>query len=261
MVRVHRDRPRSALTLVLVQFDVFKSRLPEFQLVLRRAELALRSASRWPSTKILHEFGHGLSCKHFGGECHEMGVMFLVLTPCLYCNVSDSWMLPNSWHRAAIGAAGMYVEAGAGVDLHVHLVVQRAGAAQLHLPERRCSSARSARSCSTPTRCCGTTATTSSATSSKFRTCGRRRARFSIASSASGASASKSPKIRSCRKRHQMALRPLHGRLGHLSLGGPLSILFFLNKVFEPYGLKVLGQAIALASIYGLLVQPLVKLV
>ena len=61
-------------------------------------------------TKVLHEFGHGLSCKHFGGECHEMGVMILVLTPCLYCNVSDSWMLPNKWHRAAIGAAGMYVE-------------------------------------------------------------------------------------------------------------------------------------------------------
>src|SRR4029079_11133257 len=25
-------------------------------------------------------------------------------------NVSDSWMLPNKWHRAFIGAAGMYVE-------------------------------------------------------------------------------------------------------------------------------------------------------
>ena len=61
-------------------------------------------------TKVLHEFGHGLSCKHFGGECHEMGIMVLVLTPCLYCNVSDSWMLPNKWQRAMIGAAGMYVE-------------------------------------------------------------------------------------------------------------------------------------------------------
>ena len=61
-------------------------------------------------TKVIHEFGHGLTCKHFGGECHEMGVMFLVLTPCLYCNVSDSWMLPNKWQRASIGAAGMYVE-------------------------------------------------------------------------------------------------------------------------------------------------------
>ncbi|HEV7221080.1 MAG TPA: hemolysin D, partial [Pirellulales bacterium] len=56
------------------------------------------------------EFGHGLTCKHFGGECHEMGVLVLVLTPCLYCNVSDSWMLPNKWHRIAIGAGGMYIE-------------------------------------------------------------------------------------------------------------------------------------------------------
>ena len=61
-------------------------------------------------TKILHEFGHGLSCKHYGGECHEMGMMLLVFTPCLYCDVSDSWMLPSKWKRAAIGAAGMYVE-------------------------------------------------------------------------------------------------------------------------------------------------------
>jgi putative peptide zinc metalloprotease protein len=60
--------------------------------------------------KICHEFGHGLSCKKFGGECHEMGLMFLVFTPCLYCNVSDSWMLPNKWQRVFIGAAGMYVE-------------------------------------------------------------------------------------------------------------------------------------------------------
>ena len=25
--------------------------------------------------KVIHEFGHGLSCKAFGGECHEMGVL------------------------------------------------------------------------------------------------------------------------------------------------------------------------------------------
>ena len=38
-----------------------------------------------------------------------------------------------------------------------------------------------------------------------------------------------------------------------------LSILFFLNKVFEPYGLKILGQMIALMSLYGLIVMPFVK--
>jgi putative peptide zinc metalloprotease protein len=98
-----------ALTLVMVQFDVFRSRLPAFQQFFN-IHNAMWLGVALAFSKVLHEFGHGLTCKRFGGECHEMGVMFLVLTPCLYCNVSDSWMLPNKWHRAAIGAAGMYVE-------------------------------------------------------------------------------------------------------------------------------------------------------
>ncbi|MEE2642812.1 MAG: hemolysin D [Planctomycetota bacterium] len=99
----------SAAILVTVQFDVFTSKLPSFQ--------QFFAGENWiwifvilGCTKVLHEFGHGLSCKRFGGECHEMGVMLLVFTPCLYCNVSDSWMLPSKWKRAAIGAAGMYIE-------------------------------------------------------------------------------------------------------------------------------------------------------
>jgi putative peptide zinc metalloprotease protein len=99
----------SALSLVLVKFDVFQSKLPEFHQFFNLKN-ALWLSIALGVTKVIHEFGHGLTCKHFGGECHEMGVMLLVLTPCLYCNVSDSWMLPNKWHRAAIGAAGMYIE-------------------------------------------------------------------------------------------------------------------------------------------------------
>jgi len=60
--------------------------------------------------KVLHELGHALSCKHFGAECHELGLMLLVFAPCLYCNVSDAWTLPARWQRIAISAAGMYVE-------------------------------------------------------------------------------------------------------------------------------------------------------
>jgi putative peptide zinc metalloprotease protein len=99
----------SAVAQVTVQFSTFRSRLPAFH------EFFNFYNGLWLLVvlgviKVLHEFGHGLTCKHFGGECHEMGIMILVLTPCLYCNVSDSWMLPNKWHRAAIGAGGMYVE-------------------------------------------------------------------------------------------------------------------------------------------------------
>ncbi|MCE5266546.1 MAG: hypothetical protein LLG00_01490 [Planctomycetaceae bacterium] len=99
----------AALLLVAVQFDVFRAKLPEFHQFFS-IHNAFLLALTLGVTKVLHEFGHGLSCTHFGGECHEMGVMILVLTPCLYCNVSDSWMLPSKWRRAAIGAAGIYVE-------------------------------------------------------------------------------------------------------------------------------------------------------
>ena len=60
--------------------------------------------------KVIHEFGHGLSCKAFGGEVHEMGFLFLCFSPAMYCNVSDAWTLPNKWHRIIISVAGIYVE-------------------------------------------------------------------------------------------------------------------------------------------------------
>jgi putative peptide zinc metalloprotease protein len=99
----------SALTLVAVRYDVMMRDMPDFQSFFGPHNwiyLAIAMAV----VKVLHEFGHGLSCKHYGGECHELGAMLLVFTPALYCNVSDSWMLPNKYHRAFIGAAGMYVE-------------------------------------------------------------------------------------------------------------------------------------------------------
>lgn len=60
--------------------------------------------------KIAHELAHGLACKHFSAECTELGLMLLVFTPCLYCNVSDAWTLPNKWQRILVGAAGMLAE-------------------------------------------------------------------------------------------------------------------------------------------------------
>jgi putative peptide zinc metalloprotease protein len=101
----------SSLLLLAVQFDVLQARLPEFQEFLT-ARNVVWLAVVLAFTKVLHELAHGLACKHYGGECHEIGLMFLVFTPCLYCNVSDAWMLPSKWRRAAIGAAGMYVEIG-----------------------------------------------------------------------------------------------------------------------------------------------------
>ena len=99
----------SALMLVGLEYQEFRAKLPTFEQFFAADKWVYLGATM-AIVKIFHEFGHGLSCKKFGGECHEMGLMFLVFTPCLYCNVSDSWMLPNKWHRVFIGAAGMYVE-------------------------------------------------------------------------------------------------------------------------------------------------------
>ncbi len=99
----------SSWVLIAVNFDKFYSRLPEFHQFFSWPNLAYMYLTL-SACKIIHEFGHGLSCKHFGGECHEMGVMLLVFSPCLYCDVSDSWMLRNKWKRIMIAAAGMYIE-------------------------------------------------------------------------------------------------------------------------------------------------------
>lgn len=59
--------------------------------------------------KVLHEFGHGVTAKHFGAEVHEMGFMFILFAPYLFCNVSDVWRA-GKWARLATGAAGLAVE-------------------------------------------------------------------------------------------------------------------------------------------------------
>ncbi len=70
--------------------------------------------------KAVHEFGHGFACKHFGrqshsgGEVHTMGIMFIVFMPLPYVDASSAWALRSKWHRAFIGAAGMYVEVAIG---------------------------------------------------------------------------------------------------------------------------------------------------
>ena len=99
----------SAITLVVVQFDVLLARLPDAQAILNTRNL-ISMTVLLAITKVLHEIGHGLTCKHFGGECHEMGVMLLVFTPTLYCNVTDVWMMNDKWKRIAVSLAGIWIE-------------------------------------------------------------------------------------------------------------------------------------------------------
>jgi multidrug resistance efflux pump len=58
----------------------------------------------------IHELAHGLTCKHFGGEVHELGFMMMYLQPAFYCNVSDAWLFPEKSKRLWVGFAGPYLE-------------------------------------------------------------------------------------------------------------------------------------------------------
>jgi putative peptide zinc metalloprotease protein len=94
---------------VAVRFETIQNQIP-----------ALAELVSWPNvlllwltlgaTKIVHEIAHGLTCHHFGGECHEIGVCLMVFSPSLYCDVSDSWMLPKKKQRILVAAAGIYIE-------------------------------------------------------------------------------------------------------------------------------------------------------
>jgi putative peptide zinc metalloprotease protein len=99
----------AAILLVATHFDTFRRKLPDYHeffsfktVVYLYIALAV--------VKVIHEFGHGLSCKRFGGEVHEMGFLLMCFSPALYCNVSDAWVLPSKWHRIIISFAGIYVE-------------------------------------------------------------------------------------------------------------------------------------------------------
>jgi putative peptide zinc metalloprotease protein len=99
----------SAITLVATHFETFREKLPSYHEFFQFKTIVYL----WVAlgcVKVIHEFGHGLSCKAFGGEVHEMGFLLLCLSPAMYCNVSDSWTLPNKWHRIIIAAAGIWVE-------------------------------------------------------------------------------------------------------------------------------------------------------
>jgi putative peptide zinc metalloprotease protein len=57
----------------------------------------------------LHEFAHGLACKHFGGDVREMGVLLIYyVLPAFYCNVTDIYRMGRKHQRLWVIFAGIY---------------------------------------------------------------------------------------------------------------------------------------------------------
>ncbi len=210
-------------------------------------------------TKICHEFGHGLSCKHFGGECHELGFMLLVLTPCLYCNVSDSWMLPNKWHRAAIGVAGMYVELViASLATFVWWFSQPGFENEMALNVMFvCSVSTVIFNANPLLRYDGYYILADITEIPNLRQKATTILSRTLGTWCLGMDEPEDPFLP---QRNQVffALYSVASALYTWFI--TFSILIFLQKVFEPYGLQVIGQIIGMAAIGGLVIRPLWQL-
>lgn len=59
---------------------------------------------------FFHENGHGLTCKRFGGEVHEVGFMLIYFMPAFYANVSDAWTFERKAPKLWVTFAGAFVE-------------------------------------------------------------------------------------------------------------------------------------------------------
>jgi putative peptide zinc metalloprotease protein len=249
----------SAITLVSVQFDIFQSRLPTFHEFFGPHNW-LYLAVTMGVVKVLHELGHGLSCKRYGGECHEIGVMLLVFTPCLYCNVSDSWMLPNKWHRAFIGAAGMYVELFlASVATFIWWFTAPGLLNQLSLSVMFICSVSTVLFNGNPLlRFDGYYILMDILEIPNLRQKSTEILKRFLVWLCLGIEQPENPFLPQ-RNHFLFGLYTVAAVIYRWIV--VFSILYFLNKVLEPYGLKMIGRTIAVIGFVGLVVQPIIQLV
>ena len=67
-------------------------------------------AFTWVLLKLVHELAHSLVCKRFGGRVQSCGILFLLMIPMPYVDVTSSWRFDNKWKRILTSAAGMMSE-------------------------------------------------------------------------------------------------------------------------------------------------------
>jgi putative peptide zinc metalloprotease protein len=84
-------------------------------------------------TKLIHETGHGVICKRFGGQVPEFGFMLLVMMPAPFVDASASWAFDNKWRRVAVAAGGMIFELTvAAIAAFVWIATKSGGSPLLH---------------------------------------------------------------------------------------------------------------------------------
>ena len=57
----------------------------------------------------LHELGHGVTCKHFGGKVPRMGIMFYLASFIFFCDTTASYTFPEKRRRLLVSLGGPIV--------------------------------------------------------------------------------------------------------------------------------------------------------
>ena len=97
----------SAFFFIVIHWPELTSNLTDRVLALENVFLLWLA---YPIVKVMHEFGHAYTVRHWGGEVHEMGIMFLVFVPIPYLDASSSSAFKEKYKRVMVGAAGIITE-------------------------------------------------------------------------------------------------------------------------------------------------------
>ena len=104
------------LAAVLLALLAAGANWPELQAEARRAFATpsnyLVAWLAYPLVKLLHELGHGLAVRRYGGDVRDMGVSLIFLTPAPYVDASAANAFACQRRRLVVSAAGIVVEIG-----------------------------------------------------------------------------------------------------------------------------------------------------
>lgn len=98
-----------ALALVIANADRFGDSLNSIAQLAPSTLLSLGVI--FLALRIVHELGHAMACKAFGGRSTEIGVILIAyVLPLPYCDASSAWRFPRVWPRVCVSLAGVLAE-------------------------------------------------------------------------------------------------------------------------------------------------------
>jgi multidrug efflux pump subunit AcrA (membrane-fusion protein) len=107
----------ASAALFAVYFAVLVAKWPEFARAMTDVYLLQASIGDyvllWVVGTVIvaaHELAHGYTCKYFGGQVHEIGIMMFYFDLAFFCNVNDAWTFPERNARLWVTAAGSWIQ-------------------------------------------------------------------------------------------------------------------------------------------------------